>query len=102
MVYHPGTDRIILFGGYHQGEVTFSDEIWAYNYNTNTWTQLQPSTHPSGRRLHSMVYDEAADKMVLFGGIAGTFLKEEISDEFWIFDPVAEEWSQVTPDSLNP
>ena len=102
MVYHPGTDRIILFGGHHLGDVYFSDETWAYDYNTNTWTQLAPATHPSGRRLHSMVYDEAADKMVLFGGIAGNFLKEEINDELWIFDPVAEEWSQVTPDSLNP
>jgi hypothetical protein len=102
MVYHPGTDRIILFGGHSLGDLDFSDETWAYDYNSNTWTQLTPATHPSGRRLHSMVYDEAADKMVLFGGIAGNWLKEEISDELWIFDPVAEEWSQVTPDSLNP
>ena len=102
MVYHPGTDRIILFGGHHAGDVYFSDETWAYDYNSNTWTQLTPATHPSGRRLHSMVYDEAADKMVLFGGIAGNWLKEEINDELWIFDPVLEEWSQVTPDSLNP
>jgi N-acetylneuraminic acid mutarotase len=82
--------------------VSFSDETWAYDYNTNTWTQLTPTTHPSGRQLHSMVYDEAADKMVLFGGIAGTWLKEEINDELWLFDPVLDEWSQVTPDSLNP
>jgi hypothetical protein len=102
MVYHPGTDRIILFGGYHLGDVNFSDETWAYDYNTNTWTQLSPAAHPSGRRLHTMVYAEDADKMVLFGGIAGTFLKEEINDDLWIFDPVAEEWSQVLPGTTNP
>ena len=102
MVYHPGTDRIILFGGHHGGDVYFSDETWAYDYNSNTWTQLEPANHPSGRRFHSMVYDEAADKMVLFGGIAGNWLKEEVNDELWIFDPVLDEWSQVTPDSLNP
>jgi hypothetical protein len=102
MVYHPGTDRIILFGGHHAGDVYFSDETWAYDYNSSTWTQLDPANYPSGRRFHSMVYDEAADKMVLFGGIAGTWLKEEINDELWIFDPVAEEWSQVMPDTLNP
>lgn len=100
MVYHPGTDRIILFGGHHLEDLEFSDETWAYDYNTNTWTQLTPTTHPSGRRLHSMVYDEAADKMVLFGGIAGNWLKEEINDELWIFDPVAEEWSQVLPETV--
>ena len=49
-----------------------------------------------------MVQAEAGDKMVLFGGMAGTFLKEETSDELWIFDPVAEEWSQVMPDATNP
>jgi hypothetical protein len=102
MVYHPGTDRIILFGGHSQGDVYFSDETWAYDYNSNTWTQLHPASHPSGRRFHSMVYDESADKMVLFGGIAGNWLKEEINDELWIFDPVLDEWSQVMPDSLNP
>jgi hypothetical protein len=102
MVYHPGTDRIVLFGGHALGDVNFSDETWAYDYNTNTWTQLAPATHPSGRRLHSMVYDKGADKMVLFGGIAGSWLKEEINDELWIFDPVLDEWSQVTPESLNP
>ena len=102
MVYHPGTDRIILFGGLHSADIEFSDETWAYDYNSNTWTQLHPANHPSGRRLHSMVYDEGADKMVLFGGIAGTWLKEEINDEMWIFDPVAEEWSQVLPGSTAP
>lgn len=48
-----------------------------------------------------MVYAEAADKMVLFGGVAGTFLKEEVNDELWIFDPVAEEWCQVVPGSMS-
>jgi hypothetical protein len=102
MVYHPGSDRIILFGGHSQGDVHFSDETWAYDYNSNTWTQLHPADLPSGRWFHSMVYAEAADKMVLFGGIAGNWLKEEVNDELWIFDPVSDEWSQVTPDSLNP
>ncbi len=102
MVYHPGTDRIILFGGHQLGDVEFSDETWAYDYNTNTWSQLAPAEHPSGRRVHDMVYDETADKMVLFGGIAGNFLKEEVNDDMWIFDPLAEEWSQVLPGSTNP
>jgi hypothetical protein len=102
MVYQPGTDRTILFGGHSPGDVYFSDETWAYDYNTNTWTQLTPTTHPSGWRLHSMVYDEAADKMVLFGGIAGNWLKEDISDELWIFDPVLDEWSQLTPGTTSP
>jgi hypothetical protein len=99
MVYHPGTDRIILFGGHSLRDVNFSDETWAYDYNSNTWTQLDSTTHPSGRRFHSMVYDEAAGKMVLFGGIAGTWLKEEINDELWIFDPVTQEWEEMTPEA---
>jgi hypothetical protein len=49
-----------------------------------------------------MVFAEAAAKMVLVGGIAGSFLKEEISDELWIFDPVTDEWSQFLPGPLNP
>jgi len=64
MVYHPGTDRIILFGGHSLGDLNFSDETWAYDYKTNTWIQLSPATHPSGCRYHTMVCAEAADKMV--------------------------------------
>jgi hypothetical protein len=28
-------------------------------------------------------------------------LKEEASDELWLFDPVAEEWGQILPGSTN-
>jgi len=49
-----------------------------------------------------MAYAEAAGKMVLFDTIAGNWLKEEINDELWISDPVAEERSQVLPGSKNP
>lgn len=72
MVYHPGSDRIILFGGYSLGEVHFCDDTWAYDYNANTWTQLAPVTHPSGRWYHQMVYDQGADKIVLLAGWPAT------------------------------
>jgi hypothetical protein len=49
-----------------------------------------------------MVYAQGADKAVLFGGMAGNFLKEETSDELSIFDPVTDEWSQVLPGSTSP
>jgi N-acetylneuraminic acid mutarotase len=44
MVYSVATDRIILFGGESDDGVpyTYTDEVWAYDYNNNTWTKMTP------------------------------------------------------------
>ena len=42
MVYSAATDQVLLFGGeLDDGEqYTYTNEIWAYDYNSNTWTNL--------------------------------------------------------------
>lgn len=45
MVYSVVTDRVILFGGELNADgvlFTYTNEIWAYDYNSNTWTKLTP------------------------------------------------------------
>jgi hypothetical protein len=44
MVYDEEKDRIILFGGWLDPNVPFdfTDEFWAYDYESNTWTDLTP------------------------------------------------------------
>lgn len=44
LVYSVATDRVILFGGEDDDGVqfTYTNEIWAYDFNTNTWTDLTP------------------------------------------------------------
>jgi hypothetical protein len=44
MVYSTVTDQVLLFGGELDDGVlfTYTNEIWAYDYNNNTWTKLTP------------------------------------------------------------
>lgn len=57
-----------------------------------TWSQLGPGTSPSARILHSMTYDGARQRVVLFGGDGGASLGDT-----WELDGSA--WLQRTPQS---
>lgn len=67
LAYDSESDRLILFGGAEQPGVLYSD-TWAYDYNSNTWTNMQPENAPSERAFHSMVYDIESDRVILWGG----------------------------------
>ncbi|MHA1950430.1 MAG: Kelch repeat-containing protein [Candidatus Thorarchaeota archaeon] len=96
MAYDEESDRVILFGGRpHDYIVNYvMNDTWAYDFNTDTWEFINTVPHPVARRMQSMVYDSAADSMVLFGG----------SDEYditlgdtWLFDYNSNNWTQQDP-----
>jgi hypothetical protein len=91
-VYDAAADRMILFGGFVNG----TDETWAYDYNTNTWTKLEPSTVPGKRSRHALVYSTAADRAILFGGQVG-YTQFQYTGETWIYDLSTNTWTNVTP-----
>jgi N-acetylneuraminic acid mutarotase len=94
MVYDPGSDRMILFGGARAaGEAALGD-TWAYHFDTNTWTELEPDTHPSERGWYAAVYSTEAERIVLFGGGRNRYA---YTDETWIYDPEASTWTNVSP-----
>jgi hypothetical protein len=69
-VYDSVLGSIVLFGGW-DGESEFND-TWAYDPATNTWTDVSPAdVSPDPRDGHSMVYDEANGRIIIFGGIDG-------------------------------
>ncbi len=97
MAYDSESDRVVLFGGTvvtdpPQAEV--SDDTWAYDVNTDTWTNMDPVSRPSPRFYHAMAYDSESDRVVLFGGFTatGTF-----SDETWTYDLNTNTWTDVNP-----
>ncbi len=88
MAYDVESDRIILFGGSSaRGDL---DDTWAYDFNTNTWMDLSPSTRPSPRAWHATAYDRDSDRVVLFGGL-------ESKDDTWSYDFNVNVWTNMNP-----
>jgi hypothetical protein len=56
--------RAVLFGG-NNGS-TFLNDTW--EYDGITWIQANPSVSPPNRFEHTMVFDSARSRVVLFGG----------------------------------
>lgn len=100
MAYDSESDRVILFGGgVQEGGVhmTINTETWAYDYNMNSWTIMNPVAHPES--MGDMVYDEESDKIVMFGGSMDWF-SENLIEETWIYDYNTNTWEQMSPSTF--
>ncbi|MEO0593920.1 MAG: hypothetical protein AAFZ38_10095 [Myxococcota bacterium] len=68
----PLDDGLILFGGGAFGEACSTndglvcDDTWLWN--GRSWTAITVNRRPPGRNGHSLAYDEARGRIVLFGG----------------------------------
>ncbi len=93
MAYDSGSDRVILFSGAVTTDIHFND-TWAYDYDTNTWTNLSPPVMPAPRRYASMAYDIESDRIILFGGILGT---GGTTGDTWSFDYDTNTWENMNP-----
>lgn len=93
VTYAPDVDRVILYGCRYD-VLERHGETWAYDVDANTWEPLAPSTFPSARSGAGMVYSAGAGWIILFGGDAGG---SNLFDEVWIYEPVANIWTNVTP-----
>lgn len=99
-VYDPVRDRLILFGGfsypYHL------DETWELTLSgMPTWHQLSPTGPlPPARRGQTMIYDPAADDVLVFGGYDdNTFF-----NDVWTlsFEGGGEHWNELHPTGVGP
>lgn len=89
MYYDFDAQRVILFGGYRDEGPHHSD-MWEYNYTDNTWTELNPLTHPSGRYGSNMVYNSENNRGFLFAGRSSSIL-----DDTWVYHYGNNSWSQI-------
>jgi N-acetylneuraminic acid mutarotase len=103
MAYDMESDRVIIFGGVkisHPLPTPFEglNDTWTYDFNTNTWTQMNPSLQPTARAGAAMAYDMESDRMILFGGFSET--RTHLNDT-WAYDFNNDTWTQLTP-TISP
>lgn len=103
MVYDAESDRMILFSGLDIANSAapdrwiFSSETWAYDFDSNTWTKMNPELSPPGRNYHAMAYDEVADRVILFGGVgaADNPMGFASLNDTWAYDYNSDTWTAL-------
>jgi len=86
----PPRETIVLFGGQTN---TASNDTW--EWDGTRWEEKKPAIKPIGRRLHGLVYDEARERVVLFGGDSGGTSQSDL----WEWD--GSTWERRFPDPPN-
>ena len=87
--YHPGIERVVLFGGHDYGSGLA--DTWVFD--GETWTELDLGRAPDPRYQAPMVYDAARGELVMFGGRVPQG-SQKLGDT-WVFD--GSEWHQRAP-----
>lgn len=106
-VYDSQSDRLVLFGGHDRLGGSVLGDTWAYDTNTNTWTEMTPATSPPGRSNGAMWYDPGADLSFVFGGAADWSSWPPLpwmmlgGEELWGYDLEADRWTLYRADP-NP
>src|SRR5205809_6906899 len=68
MTYDTQDDRVILFGGRDQSGGFWPNDTWAYDFSTNTWTNMAPVVSPPATLCDAMSSEERRVGVVLFSG----------------------------------
>jgi predicted phosphodiesterase len=103
-VYDSGSDRIILFGGYHPYQTGYGmkeDAFWTYDYDDNFWNnmdwdwqEMTPAISPEPTSDPAMAYDVESDLAIMFGGIKEGW---SFSNETWSYDYNTNTWINMSP-----
>jgi hypothetical protein len=93
IVYDSESDRIIMFGGFDFADFKLVGETWAYDYNSDSWTNMDPHVHPQARNYQGMVYDSKADRIVLWGDWQRNYTPAT-DESVWTYDFNANTWQE--------
>lgn len=102
-----------FFGGYDRSnEENAGAKMWKVNLPTapkiysDEKPQLvslgEPNTEFANVIGHCMTYDEARQRIVVFGGFFNNMVTMEYSNDIWIFDLQSKSWEKVTPEVSRP
>jgi N-acetylneuraminic acid mutarotase len=100
MVYDQAVGKTILFGGW-TGTSAF-DDTWSYDQTVGRWAHVTTAGAPSVRWGASVVYDPANGKVILFGGLFGSYDGRSRLGDTWIYDPASRRWTNSRPSGPVP
>jgi hypothetical protein len=103
MCYDSESDRIIVWGGRLLTRLD-DNSVWAYDYNSNTWTQHKSQAAPQPELTYPvMIYRSKADQMILFGGAAIiTAFDCEVTRQTWTHNFNTNTWIRLAPTKTPP
>jgi Galactose oxidase, central domain len=78
----------ILFGG-RDGATVFGD-LWAYDLEADSWTELSPTPGPAARFGHEAAWVENVGLVVFAGQAGATFF-----NDLWAYDSDADAWTEL-------
>jgi Galactose oxidase, central domain len=83
---------------------THVNDTWLLDTACGQWTELNPAVRPPERARHSMVFDEARNRVLMFGGRtrAGGSGPYTLFNDVWAFDFASNEWSEIGATGTAP
>lgn len=103
VAYDAESDRVIVYINhyfdetYSIDELDFLGETWAYDFNSDTWTNMETPDVPFGFLGARLAYDAESDRVILFGGWRPDD-NEPYFDQTWAYDFNANRWEQMHPE----
>lgn len=99
-IYETSRDRMVISHGFTTAGRF--DDTWAFDFNTNSWRDLNPpAPRPLRRCLHHAAYDAERGQMFLYGGCSSGSGPCPQGD-LWSFDLALNRWVERTPRSSPP
>jgi len=94
IAYDIESDRMILFGGADPDNFQLLNQTWAYDFDTDSWQEMNPASRPPPMNFHSMAYDNASDRIILLG--------TSIAEGMWAYDFNIDTWQPLHPAQMPP
>lgn len=97
MTYDSESDRVILFGGVSISAGVEYNDTWAFDLETNTWEEMNPSSAPAARYGAAITYDIEEDRVLLFGGNPSRITTTNTFSDTWEYDYNTDRWVDLDP-----
>ena len=108
MVYDEENHVVILFSGYGlESSRDLYDDTWAYDPETDTWTEMLPVSSPPTMYGQTLIYDSTNHQALLWGGHAsayqnGVSTSHWYEDTLWHYDYPSNTWKTLEYTSKPP